>query len=155
MNETAIEVRKPTVERAERERAKQASTGRFLSGYAFTEKKKHEFLGLIENGTGIMQACKAVGVSYKSFHYQREVDPEFADAFWESTRSRDDAVENALYQSALGGNVGAIAMWLFNRQPDRWRDKRQIQADIQAEVRQVDGLEERLRELAHKLTDDG
>ena len=35
----------------------------------------------------------------------------------------DFEVENALYKSAIGGNVTAQIFWLKNRRKQQWRDK--------------------------------
>lgn len=44
----------------------------------------------------------------------------------------DYAVENALLQQAMSGNITAIIFWLKNRRPDVWRD-RQNQFDEEVE----------------------
>ena len=40
--------------------------------------------------------------------------------------SRTQMVEDALYKSALDGNVTAQLAFLFNRAPKRWADKRAL-----------------------------
>ncbi|HOK27828.1 MAG TPA: hypothetical protein PLI21_02245, partial [Methanomassiliicoccaceae archaeon] len=34
-----------------------------------------------------------------------------------------EAVEDALYQAAISGNINAIKMILYNRDPERWSEK--------------------------------
>ena len=38
----------------------------------------------------------------------------------------NELVENALFQAAIGGNVTACQVWLYNRMPDRWADRRNV-----------------------------
>ncbi|MBA7649709.1 hypothetical protein ES703_57507 [subsurface metagenome] len=35
-------------------------------------------------------------------------------------------VENALFEAATSGNVTAIQVYLYNRNPERWADKRSV-----------------------------
>lgn len=44
----------------------------------------------------------------------------------EARLSADDLVETSLFQMALEGNHVAAIFWLKNRQPERWRDKREL-----------------------------
>jgi hypothetical protein len=41
----------------------------------------------------------------------------------------DYAVESALFQNAMSGNVTAQIFWLKNRKPERWNDKREIEQE--------------------------
>ncbi len=52
----------------------------------------------------------------------------------------DYEVENALYKSALEGNVTAMIFWLKNRRPDKWRDKQESKVDLTGAVRIVDSI---------------
>jgi len=51
--------------------------------------------------------------------------------------SRTQTVEDALYATALAGNVAAQIFWLKNRAKDRWKDKFEydIPVDINVKVK--------------------
>ena len=42
----------------------------------------------------------------------------------------NDLVEDALYQAAISGNVRAIEIWLYNRSPEKWADRRQSKVEM-------------------------
>jgi hypothetical protein len=50
--------------------------------------------------------------------------PDFAAALKEDKDFADNAVESALYQKALKGDVTAQIFWLKNRRPSQWKDRR-------------------------------
>jgi len=51
-------------------------------------------------------------------------DPKFAAEVERAEMEANETVENALYEAALSGNVVACQVWLYNRTPERWKDKR-------------------------------
>lgn len=44
----------------------------------------------------------------------------------ETTEERTQHVVDALYKKALAGNVVAMQVWLYNRAPEFWADKRAV-----------------------------
>lgn len=52
----------------------------------------------------------------------------------------DYQIENALFKSALEGNVTAQIFWLKNRRPDKWRDKQDSKVDLTEAVRIIDSV---------------
>ena len=54
---------------------------------------------------------------------------------------KNDIVEDALFDAAESGNVTAIQVYLYNRVPERWSDKRNVQmtgpngGPIQSDIR--------------------
>jgi hypothetical protein len=50
--------------------------------------------------------------------------PEFCKALNRGKAVCDLAVEQALYNRAIEGDVRACIFWLKNRRPDLWRDRR-------------------------------
>ena len=61
--------------------------------------------------------------------------PSFAEEVSRAEMLANEEVENALYTAAVSGNVTACQVWLYNRLPDAWADRR----NIKAEVSGVDG----------------
>ena len=50
----------------------------------------------------------------------------------------DQQVENALYKSAVSGNVTAMIFWLKNRKPERWNDVNKLDVNTEIVVIQDD-----------------
>jgi hypothetical protein len=42
--------------------------------------------------------------------------------FWRE-REANEEVEDALFKAAKKGNVAACKLWLYNRDPQRWKDR--------------------------------
>lgn len=59
------------------------------------------------NGNNVSDACKAVGISRKTFYQWKEEHPEWAEQINEGIEVKLDNVESALYKAALEGNVSA------------------------------------------------
>lgn len=52
-------------------------------------------------------------------------DIKFAESVTEAELDANEAVEDALFKAAtVDRNVTAIQVWLYNRCPDEWADKR-------------------------------
>ena len=53
-------------------------------------------------------------------------DDGFRDAVDQAEMDANECVEDALFAAAVGGNVTAQQVWLYNRAPERWKDRRNI-----------------------------
>lgn len=93
----------------------------------FDNIKRDVFLDLLRKGIRRVQACKKVGVTHKTFKTYFDNHPEFADEVSQAEIDANELIEQALYNTALKGNVTAQQVWLYNRCPDRWQDRRNIQ----------------------------
>lgn len=117
--------------------------------YKFSPKKKAEFLRLLEEGTRRGAAAKAIGLSRVTIANHMKADAEFAGAVDDAEMHADEAVEDAMYQAACAGNVVACQVWLYNRQPHKWADRRKV--DVAAAVMTGSLTEDQLREKARRL----
>lgn len=63
----------------------------------------------------------------------------------------DIKVEASLYQQAIRGNVGAIAIWLFNRKPKIWKTVQHIKYEAGEERKIGDMKPEEVIEQFNKL----
>ncbi len=72
------------------------------------------------------QIADYMGISKKTLELWKREHPEFKQALREGRDLSDMHVVNALYEKALKGDTTAMIFWLKNRQPDRWRDRRDI-----------------------------
>ncbi len=95
------------------------------------------------------------GVSERTFHGWKGAHPEFLQSIKEGKSDADAKVAAALYQRAIGyshpdvhvsnyqglvtltpltkhypPDTGAAFIWLKNRQPEKWRDRIEHQADV-------------------------
>ena len=79
---------------------------------------------LAGEGLAQYQIAAALGVSWDTWASRRD-DPgtQVSEALKRGQEAAIGKVENALYESAIKGNLGAQVFFLKNRASDRWRDK--------------------------------
>lgn len=107
-----------TRRKAKNERLEEATRYR---SYRYTDKKRKDFLYLLEQGNTISFSCEVVGVSRDTELRVRRADKEYSDAVETALGGRDELVEDAVFATALGGDVQAQKFWLTNRARKRWR----------------------------------
>ena len=93
----------------------------------FGPAKRDAYLAALRNGVGRGEAARSVGIGRNSPGRYGGRHPDFALAIEEAEMAANEKVENALFQAAISGNVTACQVWLYNRVPERWQDKRQFQ----------------------------
>lgn len=101
-----------------------------IKSYKFTDNKKKEYLELLRHGGRRYASAKAVGVTPQTVNAHVKDNPEFAKAVDEAEMEANEQVEDALFMTATSGNVTAMQVWLYNRAPERWADKRQSEHKI-------------------------
>ena len=74
---------------------------------------------------------------------QFDQDLEFAEAWYEAHENAVDAVENVIYEQAVGGNTLAAFFYLKAHRP-KYRDRLTI--DIEQVQNEIDEMIERFRE---------
>ncbi len=94
--------------------------------YKFTEAKKAAYLEALRNGALKGVAAKSVGVTPWTVINNARKDPEFAAAIEDAEMAAVQIIEDALFKAAAEGNVTAQQVILYNRAPDRWRDRRNV-----------------------------
>jgi hypothetical protein len=90
------------------------------------DERREELLDRLRNGFRRMSACRSVGVAYGTFQEHVTRDPAFAEAVKLAEREANEAVEEALFDAAISGNVTACFGWLYNRDPEQWADRRNL-----------------------------
>lgn len=121
-----------------------------------------------ENGATDKDLAKEFGVAISTIWRWSSKYPEFRSALKVNKDIADDSVERSLYQKALGytfdsekifltkeGEVvrvptvehvppsdTAMIFWLKNRRPNEWRDRKEIDADVDTKVVITGGLPE-------------
>ncbi len=85
--------------------------------------------GWARNGLTDAQIAHNIGINVATLYTWKNKYCEIDNALKETKEIVDYEVENALYESALSGNVTAQIFWLKNRRPDRWREKREVEVN--------------------------
>lgn len=128
----------------------------------FDTDRKARFCEFIAKGYGRTKACEKIGITRQTFskHYQR--NETFRKAVIDAESSANDVVEMALYKTAIDGNVTAQQVWLYNRSPDRWMDRRNLRisgdqvAPIKIESKvELEGLTDAQLRALVGATEDG
>jgi len=110
----------------------------------FTERKKQLFINLVANGNTIVNICEAMGIDTSTYRKARAADPEFAKEVDEAKKIRLHLVEDALFMSAISGNVLAQKFYLVNRSGGEWKElshynvEGKFDHDVEVEIRLVD-----------------
>ena len=109
---------------------------------------REQFVELVAQGVAPINA--GIEVNWSPHMTKKKLkDPEFADIVAGALDRANASVEEALYRRALAGNVSAMQMWLFNREPDRWRDVRRIEvrSDHRVSITAVESVKAGVLEL--------
>ena len=94
------------------------------------KRQKEAFLISLEGGESIIDSAKAAGVSRVTAWRWRK-SKRFKAKVLAIIDSRTQTVEDALYASALKGNVHAQIFWLKNRAGDRWKDVKEVAGSME------------------------
>ena len=113
--------------------------------------------GWAKDGLTDEQISKNLGISKVTFYKYKASCSELNELLKRSKEVVDYEVENALYKSAIDGNVSAMIFWLKNRRPDKWRDKREhseielMKQELQLKERKLELEQQKLQDLKDKI----
>lgn len=85
----------------------------------------------LEGGSSISECCKAAHVSRTTIWRWRKKHRGFGNKVLFVLDSRLQTIEDALYTSAIKGNVTAQIFWLKNRAGDRWKDVKETAGSME------------------------
>ena len=116
------------------------------------DRQKKRFIEALTLQGTVYHASQAAGVSRQTAYRWRDEDPEFADLWDEAIENAVDAVENVIYQRALGGDVIAGIFYLKAQRP-KFRDRLNINVEqVKSEIEEaLDRLRANPEFLAPKL----
>lgn len=97
-----------------------------ITPYKFDDVKKGLYIEHISNGHTRGYAATLVGIHRSTVVDHMKVDKEFAAAVSEAEGDAIGKVENALFKAATSGNITAQQVYLYNRDPNRWTDRRNV-----------------------------
>ena len=125
-----------------------------MSKLTQVEEKVALIEGWAKDGLTQQQIAENLGIGLTTLKDYMKKSPSIATAIKKGKEVTDYQVENALFKSAINGNVTAMIFWLKNRRPDKWRDRRES-AEIDLMQREME-LKERKFELeqSKKTSDD-
>ena len=113
--------------------------------------------GWAKDGLTDEQISRNLGISKVTFYKYKASCSELNELLKRSKEVVDYEVENALYKSAIGGNVSAMIFWLKNRRPDKWRDKREhseielMKQELQLKERKLELEQQKLQDLKDQI----
>jgi hypothetical protein len=99
----------------------------------FGPQKRENYLQVLREGARRGEAAKGVGVSAELVRQYRHRFPDFDGQALEAEEMANELVEGALFRSAVNGNVVACQVWLYNRKPEMWADRRNTRHAEEAE----------------------
>ena len=82
--------------------------------------------GWARDGLTNEQIANNIGINVKTLYDWKNKQSNISNALKKGKEVVDFEVENALYKSAISGNVTAQIFWLKNRKPDVWREKQEL-----------------------------
>ena len=82
--------------------------------------------GWKRDGLSDEQIAHNLGIALSTLSDYKNKYPEFSGAIKRGKEVVDFEVENALYKTAMEGNVTAQIFWLKNRQKEKWREKQEV-----------------------------
>jgi len=91
----------------------------------FDERLGDKIVELFEKGYTVKQVCQFIGVHPKTLRFWMSKNAPLRASIKEAKFSADDLVETALFHNAVEGDTTAQIFWLKNRQPERWREKKE------------------------------
>ena len=96
----------------------------------FDRAKKDQYVGLVREGVRRGKAASQTGVDPTTVQRHMKRYKSFAAEVSQAEMVADDEVEESLYNAAISGNVTACQVWLYNRRPEAWSDRRNIKAEV-------------------------
>ena len=89
---------------------------------------------LAAQGLTVKQMADCLGIGRTTIYSHMNKDQNIRDAIKRGRSKGIATVTNALFQSAKGGNITAQIFYLKNRQPDKWRDRRDHEHNVDGKI---------------------
>ena len=86
-------------------------------------------------GLYIKDMAAKMGISVTTVYDWMNKNPKIAAAIKKGRDKSIDMVENALFKSAINGNVTAMILYLKNRAPERYKDR--VDNNINTDIKDI------------------
>lgn len=96
----------------------------------FDVTRREAYLQLLREGQRRCLAARMVGVHPWTVSQYRRRHPNWEKEAVLAEMEANEVVENALFLSAIQGNVSAAQFWLTNRDPDNWSDRKTVKSEV-------------------------
>lgn len=80
-------------------------------------------------GMTLQQIAHSIGIAPSTLSLRKTEDSELLEAINRGRAAGIKMVSNALFESAMSGNVAAQIFFLKNRAPEEWRDKVEVSVE--------------------------
>lgn len=90
----------------------------------FGDLERQAYLKLRSEGVGKLNAADGVGISDDTVRQYAKEYPEWDELDRTAASKANQHVENFLFKAAEKGNVAACCAWLYNKDPENWKDRR-------------------------------
>ncbi len=130
----------------------------------FVREKRAQYLELVGQGNTLTYAADLIGVSYETIRLYRTAHPSYDKKVLAARMTQVDMVADALYTSALGGNVTAQIFLLVNRtrhlprnDPEKWMHLNSIVVSgpegkpVEVEIKSKDDLRRFVTDLEQEI----
>lgn len=105
-----------------------------MSASKLTPTAIEQVIGALSVGADMALAAKVVGMSRSGLRKAASLDPELRERIDDARALADEVVIKSLYTMAtVDKNVTAAIFWLKNRQPQDWRDRKELMFGVTAE----------------------
>ncbi|HVE28350.1 MAG TPA: hypothetical protein VNC22_23240 [Sporichthya sp.] len=107
-----------------------------------------QILEAVKDGVSPLDAAVQAGWTPAQFR-KRMSDRDFAQLIMEHEEVAVASVESKLHLLAMDGNMSAIALYLYNKAPHRWSDRKRVDVNtgVQVNIAVVETTKATLREL--------
>lgn len=121
------------------ELGKRGRTQKNVTQPSITDWETVEKLQLLEEwstqGLYIKDIAAKMGISVTTVYDWMNKNPKIAAAIKKGRDKSIDMVENALFKSAINGNVTAMIFYLKNRAPERYKDR--VDNNINTDIKDI------------------
>lgn len=91
----------------------------------YDKKMNEQVFKLCLLGATDAEIADFLGISVATFNNWKLKEPELVESLKRGKLDADSNVAKSLYRRAIDGEVTAQIFWLKNRQPSKWRDRKE------------------------------
>lgn len=96
--------------------------------------------GWARDGLSLEQIAKNIGINECTIYDWKKKEPKISEALKKGKEVVDFEVENALYKSAMEGNVTAQIYWLKCRKKEKWGEEKEQDNSNKTKITIVNSL---------------